>query len=304
MVTRLPLRRADHADMALAGVLLLDRLQGVAGEIAQYAEELVAVGIDAQPIADLDRPVDGAFARQAEAVADLIDERPQRQQLAPGRRLLGAAEFQRAVGERDGAAERGDQLRREALHRRVGQAAQPVRDQLRVGQHVAQVVVDLADGEPERGEPALLLQGLRQLLLHVRELALGGADLVLALRGHDDAAGVLRVLAEAQHVAGNAHHRLHQQAVEGEVDERRGDHRDDHRQPQDVEAVADHGRPQRRLRQHHLDEVAGAHAGLADHPDDAALLGHENAERVPDQAQAQPKLAPHAPWGARWRESR
>ena len=59
-----------------------------------------------------------------------------------------------------------------------GMVVEAVGEQLRVGQHVAQVVVDLADREAERGQPVLLLQRLRQLPLHVRQLALGGADLV------------------------------------------------------------------------------------------------------------------------------
>ena len=120
---------------------------------------------------------------------------------------------------------------------------------------------------------------------------------------HDDAAGILRVLAEAQHVAGDAHHRLHQQAVEREIDERRGDDRDDDRQAEDVEAVADHGRLQRRLGQHHLDEVAGAHAGLADHADDAAL----RATNTPSASQIRRRRRPssfHTPGAARWRGNR
>jgi hypothetical protein len=75
-----------------------------------------------------------------------------------------------------------------------------------------------------------------------------------------------------------------------EIDERGGDHRNDDRQPQHIEAVADHGHFQRRFRQHDLDEVACPHAGLADHPDDAPVRGPEDAERVPDQLHAQGKL--------------
>ena len=74
-----------------------------------------------------------------------------------------------------------------------GLRCQPVGQELRVRQHVAQVVIDLAHGQAERREPALLVQQLGQLGLHVRQLALGRADLVAARRWGDDAAGVLRV---------------------------------------------------------------------------------------------------------------
>ena len=59
---------------------------------------------------------------------------------------------------------------------------QPLGEQLRGGEQVAQVVVDLGDREPERGEMALLLQHRGEIALHGGELALGGADLVAAAR--------------------------------------------------------------------------------------------------------------------------
>ena len=78
MVTRLPLRLRRDADVALGDVLLLDGLQGVAAQVAQDAEELVAIGIDAQRLVHLDGPADGALARQAQPVADLLNQRTQR----------------------------------------------------------------------------------------------------------------------------------------------------------------------------------------------------------------------------------
>jgi hypothetical protein len=78
---------------------------------------------------------------------------------------------------------------------------------------VAQVVVDLGDREPERGEMVLLLQQGGEVELHGGELALGGADLVAALGGRHDARGILRIGAERHHVGGHAPHRPHQHAV-------------------------------------------------------------------------------------------
>ena len=58
---------------------------------------------------------------------------------------------------------------------------QAVAEQLRGGQHVAQLVVDLAHREAELGEAALLAQLVGEHPLHARERLLGDADLVVAL---------------------------------------------------------------------------------------------------------------------------
>ncbi len=95
--------------------------------------------------------------------------------------------------------------------------------------------------------------------------------------------GILGPRAEAHHVPGELGHRLDQEGVEGEIDERRGDDRDQDREAENVEAVADHRRVQRRLLHHHLDEQSGAEAGLADDADDAvARLGIDH-QRIGDQ---------------------
>ena len=56
-----------------------------------------------------------------------------------------------------------------------------VGEQLRRGQRVAQVVVDLGDGEAEIGEVPALPQHGEDVGLHRREFVLDDADLVLAL---------------------------------------------------------------------------------------------------------------------------
>ena len=258
MVTRLPLRLRATRMWPLTGSCCSMACRALRHRLLKHAEQLVAIGIDAQRLVHLDRS-----RRWHPRAAGPVRRRPPStsersgHQLAAGRRLLGAAEPQRALGEVDGAVERGDQLRREALHGRVGQAAAAgPRCSCALASMLRRSWLILLTARPSAASRLFCCRVCVSSLLHVRQLALGGADLVLALRRHDDAAGVLRVLAEAQHVAGDAHHRLHQQAVEGEIDERRGDDRDDDRQAEDVEAVADHGGLQRRLRQHDLDEVA------------------------------------------------
>ena len=51
----------------------------------------------------------------------------------------------------------------------------------------------LLTARPSCGQPVLLRQKPRQLALHLRELALGRADLVEAAGRHDDAARILRI---------------------------------------------------------------------------------------------------------------
>ena len=104
----------------------------------------------------------------AEHALHLLDQLAQPQPAARRRRLLGAAVGKHAFGIGDGAVERAQQLRREGLHGRILDQAQAVRHQLRRGQDVAHVVVDLGDGQAEIGKVLLLAEHALQLRLHVR----------------------------------------------------------------------------------------------------------------------------------------
>src|SRR5690606_9811699 len=120
------------------------------------------------------------------------------------------AEPQRIAAEADSAIERSYEFWREALHRRIGDGRQAIGYELGTGQHVPQVVVDLAYRQPDLRKSALLLKHLRELPLHSCELPLGDANLVPTLGRNDDAARVLRILAESEHVVRNPHHRAHE----------------------------------------------------------------------------------------------
>ena len=163
------------------------------------------------------------MADEAERVGDVVDQAVERDQPAGRRRLAGAAIGERRLAVGDGAVEGGDQLRREALDGRVGQAAEAVGEELRRGEHVAEVVVDLRDGEAEIGEVALLAQRPLEVALHGGEMLLGDADLVAAAARDDDAGRVLRRLGEGDHVLGQTAHRPDEQAVEAEIEEAGGD---------------------------------------------------------------------------------
>ena len=79
---------------------------------------------------------------------------------------------------------------------------------------------------------------------HADKLGLHGGKLVLRrarsrrpVPRADDAARILGALAEANHVPGQARHRADQERIEGEIDETRGEQRNQDRQPEDIEPV-------------------------------------------------------------------
>ena len=113
-----------------------------------------------------------------------------------GRRLAGAAIGKHVFRVADGAVERSDQLRREALHRRVTDRRQPVGHQLCGGEDVAHVMIDLGDGKAEIGEPFLAFQRALQLFLHGGKFALGDAELVVAIARGDHRIGIVGMLRE------------------------------------------------------------------------------------------------------------
>ena len=187
--------------------------------------------------------------------AHLGDHRLDQDHAAVGRGFLGAAIGQRRLAERDGALQRAHQFRRKALHPRIGHAGELVRQQLRRRQQIAQIVVDLGDREAERGEPALLMQHRHQVALHVGQFALGDADLVAALARHDDPRRAFGVFVEADQARGQPPHRPHEQIMQREIDQPRGQHRDHQRDHQQVAGEPVHRLPQRQLVDHDLDEL-------------------------------------------------
>ena len=152
---------------------------------------------------------------------------------------------------------------------------------MRGRKQIAQVVVDLRHGEAERREAGLLLQQRPELALHVAELALGGADLVLPAGGDDDARGIFRVVAEARHVRRDPMQRPHEQVVQREIDQRRGDGGDDQRQQQDVRRELQHRRAQRLLVHDDLDELAAARR-IAEHADHLVVVREQNRKGMHD----------------------
>ena len=144
-------------------------------------------------------------------------------------------------------------------------------------------MTDLAHREAQSREPRFLRERFGKLLLHGGEFPLGGADLVAAGGRRNHPGRVLGALGEADDVPGELGHRFDQESVEREIDECRGDDRNQNGQSENVEAVADHGGLQRRFAHDHLDQLALMEAGVADHPDHPVIGHHVDHERVGDQ---------------------
>jgi hypothetical protein len=98
-----------------------------------------------------------------------------------------------------------------------------------------------------------------------------------------DAAGVLRVLGKAHHVAGDAPDRPHHEPVERQQDERRHDQRQHHRQGEDAEGIVDHRLPERSFVERHLNELARHVRRVVEHADDTLTAEGEGIERIADQ---------------------
>ncbi|MGY3583835.1 hypothetical protein ACVIF9_002512 [Bradyrhizobium sp. USDA 4350] len=153
---------------------------------------------------------------------------------------------------------------------------------MRGRQQIAQVVIDLGDGEPERGKPALLMQHRDEVALHVRQLALGNADLVAALAGHDDSRRTLRILVEADQARGQPPHRADEQIMQRQIDQAGGQAGDQERDHQNVAREAVHRLPQRFLVDHDLDELRLARRG-PDHADGLVTVLEHDLEGIDDR---------------------
>ena len=272
---------AARGDLDLGGA----GLDGVLAQVAEHPVQLLAVGGNLEVFLDQAMPPRLAVELLRQGGADLPHQFAQVEAAEIDRRGALAGEVQRLGAEVDRAVDGAEQGRRGPAHLRVLALDQAVRHQARGGQDVAQVVADLGDAGAERGQAGALPQGAAQALLHLGQLALGDADLVAARRGLDDARGVLGIVAEPGHGLGDAAHGPDHEQVQAQIDEGRGEERNDQRQRQDALRIAEHLAPQRRLLQDHLDQGLAILGRYADDPQDAAAVVHERHEGIADQAE-------------------
>ena len=179
------------------------------------------------------------------------------------------------MAERDRALERAHQLGREALHFRIGQGRQLIGKQLRRRQQIAQVVIDLRHRQTERRQPAFLMQHGGELALHGGELLFRRADFIAAAGFGNDARRIFRIGAERDHVRGDPPHRPHQQVMQREEHQHRGDAGDHQRQQQDVHGEGQHRLAQRRFVENDFDELAFRHRRRTDEPHHVVRLAKQ-----------------------------
>jgi hypothetical protein len=167
------------------------------------------------------------------------------------------------------------------MHGPVAAPVQPVRQELRRREHVPQLVIDLADRQAELRQTALLAQFVRQGHLHPGEGLLREPDLIHAIRRRDHPRSILRIGGKFRNVARQPPHGAHDHPLQGEVEEGRGDRRDQQGQKQDVAREIEHRGAQRAGIEDQLDEI-DSHA-RADDPDRAVARIDQLLEGVADE---------------------
>ena len=92
---------------------------------------------------------------------------------------------------------------------------------------------------------------------------------------------VFRIGAERDHIGGDAAHRPHEQIMQRQINQRRGDAGDDQRQEQNVGRIAQHRLAQRLLVHHQID-IFAAHRRRTDHAHHVVLGVEHGGERIDD----------------------
>ena len=179
------------ADDGAAG-LARHGLHRVAAEVGEDPEQLLGIGVDLEIRIDIVDEFDAAAFVDSEHALHFVDQLAKAQAAAGGRRFLRTAIGEHALRIGHGAVESAHESGRERLDGGVLHRAQAIGHELRRGQDVAHVVIDLGDREAKIGQMLLFAERLAQMLLHAGEFPLGNADLVGAILGHHDAAGIVR----------------------------------------------------------------------------------------------------------------
>ena len=259
---------------------LAQRLHGVAHEVDEDARELVGIGVDLEELRrdfDLEGDAGARRERRSGRAARRRSARAGRGAAAAGARRPGRRRASPGRSRSPGRASRRGAARPAARPDR-STPSQAVGQELRGGQHVAQLVVDLADREAELGEAALLAQLVGEHGLHLRERLLGDADLVG--RGRD---GVMTreassgCAAKAAMLPDSRRTGRTMQPMQREVNEARGDARDESERIRMLRENSSIASRSGVLIDDDLDEI-GARHGLSEHPD--RPLGRRQEQRT------------------------
>ena len=174
--------------------------------------------------------------------------------------------------------ERRHQLRRQALGERIGEGREAVGEKLRRCQHIAQIVIDLGDGEAERSQMLFLVQFAHECALRHRERIFGEPDFIAAPRGLNDARGIFRIAAEFHQARSEAADGAQHHHIDRDGRDKGYDRRNRQRQEEDFNRILQHRVPQRRFVEGDLD-IFGAHRRIPDDGQDAAIALGERPKR-------------------------
>ncbi len=119
-------------------------------------------------------------------------------------------------------------------------------------------------------------------MLHRGELAFGRADFVPPLRGIENARGIFGVVAEVNHRRGHALHRPHQDKIEADEDQKRGQRGNEDGKRQDPGRKYKQRGADRVLVGDHHDGAARTEPGRRVDADDASRRREERADHVAD----------------------
>ncbi len=167
----------------LRGALRQKRLGGVPAEILDDAQNVVWIGEDFETGRDVDMIVDRLGVLRARRLDDLSDEFAEIEGPPVWRLFASRPVGQGRLAELDRAVERGYQPGRETLRQRVGNCGQPIGDELRRREHVAQVVIDSRHRHAELRQTLALCELVGKRPLHRRERGLRATDLVVTPAG-------------------------------------------------------------------------------------------------------------------------
>ena len=213
-----------HGQLAFA-LMPIQRLNGIAAQIEKEPVHLIRVGIELERWRNLIGP--GQSLVLAGVHHDIIQQRPRRHCLALGRGFLGASELQRGFTQANAPVDRPHQALPHPAHALIAVHGQPVRDKMRRGQHIAQIVVDLRHGAAQGSQTLTLMEGLANVRLHAGKLGLGLPDLVAGTGRPDGACRIGRVMPEVRHGPRQAPHRPDKQVEQCRVDRDAGKDRTD-----------------------------------------------------------------------------
>ena len=275
-------RHFDAADV-IAPFLMFDGLAGVAQQVDQHPVQLVRVGDHLIGGSHLGRQFHPRIG-QPRLGGSLRQGLGQPHSLRLGRGFLGLAVGQHVRRQLDRPVQSAFETRQGLADLGVLQRRQPLRGQLRAGEHVLQVVVDLRHRLAQRRQPGAGVEGDPQIGLHPVQFRLGPADLVAAARELDPGLRIVRIGAEPLHGEGDPLHGPHQEQVQRQKDDQPGQGRhpghDRHQAPQ----IAGQRLLELGVGGDELDEVGLAETRLGHHPH-AVARAEQRLERR-EQAEA------------------